>query len=268
MFVDIEIMPTANLRQRIHDRSQPPLPIVPITLPSPELVEIVGFAGAEAVLIDAEHGAIGPETMRAMLAHAQSAGAAAVFRPRSFDAAACRQALDAGAAGVHVSHIDTAEEAGAVVRACRYSPVGQREMSLGRAVQYDASRIPAYVNGANEAQLLVVMIESPLGVQNAAEIAAVAGVDVLHMGTADLTHSLGYALGDPKSKPAIREAVHDVLKAANRHGVAVGIPTDDPTEVAYWSEQGLRYFEMDAPDYVLRHIYAQRLSVFRAAVKS
>jgi 4-hydroxy-2-oxoheptanedioate aldolase len=260
-------MPSTNLRERIHDRTRPPLPIVPITLPVPALVEIVGFAGAEAVLIDAEHGAIGPETMRSMLAHAQSANAAAVFRPRSFDAAACRQALDAGAAGVHVSHVDTAEEAQAVVKACRYAPLGQREMSLGRAVQYDASRIPAYVNAANDSQLLVVMIESPIALENVDAIAAVAGVDVLHMGTADLTHSLGYALGDTKSKPAIREAIHQVIAAANRRGVTVGIPTDAPAEVEYWSGHGVRYFEMDAPDYVLRHTYAERLAAFRSACR-
>ena len=114
-----------RLRQRVADNSKPPLVIVPITLADPAIVEIMGFAGAEAVLLDSEHGMMGPETLRSMLAHAMAANVPAVFRPRSFDAAACRQALDQGAAGVHVPHVDSGDQARAVVNACRYSPLAR-----------------------------------------------------------------------------------------------------------------------------------------------
>src|SRR6185436_3981809 len=114
------------LRHRVADRSAVPLFAVPVTLVDPAIVEIVGFAGSEAVIIDAEHGTIGVETMRLMLAHARSTGIGAIYRPRRFDASLCRQALDMGAAGIHVPHIDTAEEARAVVHACRYPPFGRR----------------------------------------------------------------------------------------------------------------------------------------------
>jgi 4-hydroxy-2-oxoheptanedioate aldolase len=251
-----------DLRQRLRDRLQPPLVIVPVTLPEPAIVEIIGFAGAEAVLIDAEHGTIGPETMRSMLAHARSAGVAAVFRPRSFDAALCRQALDAGASGIHVSHVDTADEARAVVTACRYAPLGEREMSLGRAVDYNVSNISTYVTQANESELLVVMVESPRSLKNVQEIASVPGIDVLHVGTADLSHALGTP-GRPAGGTAIREAVQHVISAADRHGVAVGVPTDAPEAVSFWAAQGVRYFEATAPDYLLREAYAARLEALR-----
>lgn len=257
-------MVETNLRERVRNPALPPLPIVPVTLPAPALVEIIGFAGAEAVLIDAEHGTIGPETMRSMLAHARSAGTAAVYRPCRFDPALCRQALDAGAAGVHVSHVDTPEEARAIVAACRYAPLGQREMSLGRAVDYDVARIPAYVRGANDSQLLVAMIESPRALDNLNAIAAVPGIDVLHVGTADLTHALGFELGDPNSKGPVRDAVRQVIAAAARNGIAAGIPADAPADVEFWAAEGIRYFEMDAPDYVLRQTYAARLQALRA----
>ena len=166
-------METFSLRKRIHDRSKPPLVIFPITLAHPALVEIAGYAGAEAVLLDCEHGMMSPETIRDMLSCASSSGTAAVFRPRSFDPVACRQALDSGAAGVHVSHVDTADEARAAVDACRYAPVGCREMSLGRAVHFKAENLKPYVAQANDDQLLTVMIESLAGVDNVEEIAAV-----------------------------------------------------------------------------------------------
>jgi len=260
-------MPLKNLRQRIRDRSTPPLVIIPVTMPDPAIVEILGFAGVEAVLIDAEHGALCPETMRSMLVHARSSGTAAVYRPRSFNAAECRQALDAGAAGVHVSHVDTADDAQDAVNACRYAPLGEREMSLGRAVDYQVSNIPGYVKQANESELLIVMIESRRALENVDSIAAVPGIDVLHVGTADLSHSLGFTFGQPEGETEIREAIQSVLSAADRHGVAVGVPTDAPQEVAYWAERGVRFFEGIAPDYLLRQTYAARLEALHPALE-
>jgi 2-keto-3-deoxy-L-rhamnonate aldolase RhmA len=255
-------MQLATFRQRVLDLSKPPLVILPVTLADPAVVEIAGFAGAEAVLLDAEHGMIGPETLRSMLAHARSAGVAAVFRPRSFDAAACRQALDAGAAGIHVSHVDNEEQAVAVVRACRYAPLGRREMSLGRAIAYDIRNLASYVSQANDSQLLVVMIESVEGLENAEKIAAVPGIDVIHIGTADLSHDMG--LTGKYEHPGVRAAIERVLRAARKYSVAVGIPTADPKSAAYWAAKGIRYFEADAPDYLLRQVYADQLAALSA----
>ena len=246
------------LRQRIVDTSKPPLVIVPITLADPAVVEIMGFAGAEVVLLDSEHGMMGPEMIRSMLAHAQAAGVAAVFRPRSFDAAACRQALDQGVAGIHVPHVDSADQARAVVNACRYYPLGRREMSLGRAVRYDSANIPSYVAEANDCQLLVIMIESSAGLAKVEEIAAVPGIDVIHLGIADLSHSMG--LTGEYYHPEVNAAVDRVLQVAKGYGVAVGYPTQDPEKVAYWTAKGVRFFEADTPDYSLRRLYADNLA--------
>ena len=245
-----------NLRQRVADRTLPPLVIQPVTLADPALVEIAGFAGIEAVMLDCEHGMIGVESVRLMLAHARAAGIAAVFRPRSFDSAACRQALDQGAAGVHVPHVDSAEKAHEVVAACRYAPLGRREMSLGRAIGYDIVNLPDYVAEANNRQLLVVMIESLRAVENVDEIASVPGIDVLHMGTADLTNDMGITLG--QVNPELPAMVERVLVAGEKHGVAVGFPTEDPEEVTHWTAKGIRYFEADTPDYLLRNVWARR----------
>jgi 4-hydroxy-2-oxoheptanedioate aldolase len=241
------------------------LVVVPVTLADPAIVEIVGFAGAEAILIDAEHGLIGSETLRSMLAHAQSAGVPAVFRPLSFDTAVCRQALDAGAAGIHVSHVDTEAKAVAVVKACRYPPLGRREMSLGRAIDYDFSNFHSYLAQANDCQLLVVMVESLEGVANATKIAAVPGIDVIHIGIADLSHDMG--LSGQYNDPKVLAAVDHVLEAAKPHNVAVGFPTADPRNIAEWAAKGIRYFEVDAPDYLLRNVYAERLAALRDALR-
>jgi 2-keto-3-deoxy-L-rhamnonate aldolase RhmA len=255
-----------KLRQRIHDRSKPPLVIVPITIADPAVVEIAAYAGAEAVLLDCEHGSINPETIRAMISAAKASGTAAVFRPRSFDAAACRQALDAGAAGCHVSHVDTAEEAQAAVDACRYAPLGRREMSLGRAVHYTGENLKPYVEQANDDQLLVVMIETVKAVANVEAIAAVPGIDVLHIGSADLSHDMGHVC--EYDKPQFQSAVDAVLAAAEKNNITVGFPTDDPEMVAKLTAKGMRFFEADTPDWLLREIYADRLGALDAVFKA
>ena len=250
-----------KLRQRVADHSQPPLVILPITLTDPALVEIAGFAGAEAVMLDSEHGMLGPEIIRSMMAHAEAAGVPAVFRPRSFDAASCRQALDQGASGVHVPHVATGAQAQVVVNACRYAPLGHREMSLGRAVRYDGANIPSYIAEANECQLLVVMIESVEGLKSVEQIASVPGIDVIHLGIADLSHSMG--LSGKYQHADVNAAVEHVLKVARAHNVAVGYPTQDPEHVAYWTDRGMRFFEGDTPDFTLREIYTNGLQKLR-----
>jgi 4-hydroxy-2-oxoheptanedioate aldolase len=262
----IQLATQFKLRQRVADLSQPPLVIQPVTLADPALVEIAGFAGIEAVMLDCEHGMIGTETVRSMMAHAYAAGIAPVYRPRSFEPVTCRQALDQGAAGIHIQHIDTAEEAREVVAACRYAPLGCREMSLGRGLGYDISNMRQYVSQANDCLLVTVMIESVTSLENVHEIAAVEGVDVLHMGTADLTHSMGLTFGE--DNPEIGEAIDRVLVAGKAHGVAVGIPTEDPAEVATWAAKGVRYFEADTPDYVLRSHWASREAELKKAFAS
>ena len=255
-----------DLRQRVHDRSKPPLVIQPITLADPALVEIAGFAGIEAVLLDCEHGMIGTETVRSMLAHAKASGTAPVVRPRSFNATACRQALDQGSAGIHVAHVDSADAAQAVVDACRYAPLGKREMSLGRAIDYDIAKLREYVTESNDQLLVVVMIESVEALDNVNEIAAVPGIDVLHIGTADLTHSMGLTLGE--ENPQVAEAIDHVLTVAKKHQVVVGVPTEDADEVASWAAKGIRYFEADTPDYVLRRLWAEREAELRDVLTS
>jgi 2-keto-3-deoxy-L-rhamnonate aldolase RhmA len=224
-------------------------------------VEIVGFAGAEAVLIDTEHGMISTETVRSMMVHARAAGTAPVFRPTRFDPGLCRQALDQGAAGVHVPHIDTAEEARAVVNACRYAPLGRREMSLGRAVEYKGEQIRDYVATADENLLLTIMIESVKGLENVEEIAAVPGIDVIHLGVADLSHDMGHT--GHYDHPEVNAAVDDVLDVAARHNIAVGYPTQDPDQVRDLTAKGMRFFEADTPDYLLREVYAKNLNALR-----
>ena len=139
-------------------------------------------------------------------------------------------------------------------------------MSLGRAIDYDIAKLRKYVTESNDQLLVVVMIESVEALDNVNEIAAVPGIDVLHIGTADLTHSMGLTLGE--GNPQVAEAIDHVLTVAKKHQVAVGVPTEDADEVASWAAKGVRYFEADTPDYVLRRLWAEREAELRDVLTS
>jgi 4-hydroxy-2-oxoheptanedioate aldolase len=130
--------------------------------------------------------------------------------------------LDGGALGIVVPHVDTPEEAKAVVDALRFAPVGHRSVAGGYP-QYGFGTVPVVdaVREMNAATLLVVMIETPRAVENAVRIAAVPGIDVLLMGTNDLSLEMGIPgkLDDPK----LVAALDTVLAACKKHGKWPGL---------------------------------------------
>ncbi|MBT4488986.1 MAG: aldolase, partial [Rhodospirillaceae bacterium] len=102
--------------------------------------------------------------------------------------------LDAGAQGIVVPHVNSAEEARRVADQCRYPPIGHRSMAGGAAIlEYDNLPMAEAAQVINDNILVVVMLESPEAVANADEIAAVEGVDVLLIGTNDLCAEMGIA---------------------------------------------------------------------------
>ena len=131
--------------------------------------------------------------------------------------------LDLGAMGVIVPHVDTREEAQAVVDAVKYAPAGRRGMfDVGRQTGY-GTRMSAqeYVKRANEETLVVVMIESTEGLANVDDILSVDGVDVVQIGSSDLSASMGFR-GD-LAAPQVVAAIDRIVAAARKHGVAPGV---------------------------------------------
>jgi len=178
------------------------------SLASALTTEIVAGSGAGWLLVDGEHS---PNDLRSIMAQLQVAAAfpcEAVVRLPSDDANLIKQALDIGARSLMIPNVRTADQARAIVAAMSYAPGGFRGFSVGhRANAF--GRIAGYHAKAREQQLLAVQIEDETGVANAAEIAAVDGVDVLFVGPGDLSTNMG-AMGNPGARS-------DCLGAQGRH---------------------------------------------------
>ncbi|TIQ10072.1 HpcH/HpaI aldolase/citrate lyase family protein [Mesorhizobium sp.] len=190
------------------------------SLASALTTEVVAGSGAGWLLIDGEHS---PNDLRSIMAQLQVAAAfpcEAVVRLPSDDPNLMKQALDVGARSLMIPNVRTPDQARAIVAAMTYAPGGFRGFSVGhRANAF--GRIAGYHAKAREQQLLAVQIEDAAGVANAAEIAAVDGVDVLFVGPGDLSMNMG-AMGNPGAAH-VQEAIASVRKATAAAGKASGI---------------------------------------------
>lgn len=163
---------------------------------SPVMTEIVAQSGYDVVMIDLEHGPGGVMDALRQLQVIAAHDCAPLVRVTSGDINAIKKAMDIGPAGLMVPNIRSAGQAREVVAACRYGPQGVRGAApaLVRASGY-GRHLQRYLDSVDDGFLLIGQIESGEGVDQVGEIAAVEGLDMLFIGPADLSASLG-GLGD------------------------------------------------------------------------
>jgi 2-keto-3-deoxy-L-rhamnonate aldolase RhmA len=179
-------------------------------------------AGFDFLFIDAEHGAISTPEIAQISIAALGLGVVPIVRICAGAIDEGTRALDNGALGLVVPHVDTPEEARRLVAAFRYAPIGHR--STGGSNPAFGYRPPAAAEASkvlNDALLIVPMIETPLAVENAEPIAAIAGIDALLVGTNDLVLEMG--LPGQLGHERVREAYEKVGAACRRHGKVLGM---------------------------------------------
>jgi 4-hydroxy-2-oxoheptanedioate aldolase len=208
-------------------------------IPHPVAIEVTASAGVDFICIDWEHAQISRERIEDLVRAADVHGVPAMVRVPGHAAESIAAALDAGAAGVLVPRVSTAEQARAAVQATRYPPVGARGVGPGRAAAY-GYRIPDYLAAANKSLLLAIQVETAEGLANIDAIAAVDGVDVIFIGPGDLSVSID-AMG-PAGAKKLNAAIETIAKAATRAGRTVGIFRPSPDDIGTWAQSGIRFF--------------------------
>ena len=189
--------------------------------PSGNLLRAAASAGAEFVVLDQEHTGFGTDTIRELLLAARSTTLMPFVRVPAVEYQLIARVLDVGAMGVMVPMVSSVEQAEAIVAAVRYPPRGRRGFGLMDTADRDPAGAAETMRRAEEAALAIAQIETVEGVEAAAGIAAVDGIDSLWIGQSDLSNSLGVP-GDFEH-PAFHEAVATVREACDRHGKALAI---------------------------------------------
>ena len=191
-------------------------------LRTPNIAMIAAACGFDAVYIDLEHNPTSLETAAGVCVAALGMGITPIARVTSHDPHDATRILDCGAQGVMVPHVQNAAEARAIVEACLYAPKGHRS-AFGSGPQLGYAAIPQaeVCKVLNEQTLLMAMIETPEAVENADAIAAVDGIDVLHIGASDLSTEMG--IPGQYTHERMRAAFETVARAAKGHGKAMGV---------------------------------------------
>lgn len=206
---------------------------------SPLVAEICAGAGLDWLLIDMEHSPNGLESVLAQLQAVAAAAVTAVVRVPIGDVVTIKQVLDLGAQNILVPMVDTAAQAAELVAAVRYPPRGRRGVGSALARSARWNRVEDYLADADRHVSLFVQVETVEGVRNAAEIAAVDGVDGVFVGPSDLAASMG--LLGAQTHPDVVAAVLEAFMAVRGAGKPVGVNAFDPDAAQRYLDEGASF---------------------------
>ena len=217
-----------------------------VMFPSPQIVEMLGHAGFDWVLLDCEHGSLSLADVELMAMAADAVGITPIARPRSNAAPDIQSVMDRGVMGVQVPHVNSAKDARRAVSAVKFGPGAGRGLAAGtRPDNWGlGAKMPDFTAAANEQSLVCVQLEHEAAIRNADEILDVEGIDVFFIGPSDLSQSMGHP-GDPGA-PAVAKAIADARAKIAAAGKLCGMP-GTTENVAALVRDGVRYIYTHLP---------------------
>lgn len=219
--------------------------------------EIAGQAGFDWALIDLEHGLAGDMDALRLLQVLSTTPAAGVVRVPSSDSELIGRVLDFGASAIMAPTINNAEAAECFVRALRYPPEGERGLTASSRASDYGYDFKNYFRDANSKIVGIAQIETAVAVEQADQIAAVPGIDILFIGHSDLSLDLG-CFGSFESKE-MQMAEEQVINACMRHNKIPGMLLKSSMSVDAFQERGFKFFGLGSDLGCLKEGYKKML---------
>ncbi len=199
---------------------------------SPTILEMIGHAGYDFVVIDMEHGPEPIHALRSLLQAIDATPTMNVVRMASQDRTAIKHALDLGALSLYFPFVQNAAEAKLLADACYYPPKGER----GYAKMHRGSRyttIADYPSAVNDELCVIAQLETPTAIANMKAIAETPGITGLFVGPGDLSVTLGH--GGDVTVPAVRNEMEKVGRYCidNKIGLGTVMPTPELVKWAF-----------------------------------
>ncbi|HSS11718.1 MAG TPA: aldolase/citrate lyase family protein [Acidimicrobiales bacterium] len=228
-----------------------------LTTDSESTIQSFGRLGYDYVGIDTQHTVLSDAQAAVLVRRLSDPPFAVIVRVAKNDSALIGRVLDAGADGVIVPMVNTAEEAASAVSACRYPPDGVRSFGpmradLGLDLQQLQERVSCFV-----------MIETSQGLENVHEICAVPGLAGVYIGPADLSIGLGLNPMLAFSSDQLEEPVKRIEAACSKFDVVMGAHSLNGTNAARWASRGARLVSLGADSVMFATIAAQELETAR-----
>lgn len=205
----------------------------------PGVMTMLATAGFDYVYIDMEHSSFSIETVADMMAAAKATDMMAFVRTPGLGRLELQRPLDAGADGLLIPQVQTADEVRQIVAYMKYYPNGERGMALRRAHSSFAKQPAAqYMTHANEESMVIIQLESKVAMRDIEQLVSVPGVDAAFIGPADLSQS--YGKPGQSDDPEIMADLTNFIAACNKYGVAPGIHVYDMKVAKKWIDAGMR----------------------------
>ncbi|WP_130861601.1 HpcH/HpaI aldolase family protein [Bacilliculturomica massiliensis] len=207
---------------------------------APEITEILGYAGFDFVVLDAEHGGLYPGLLEGQIRAAECGDTAAFVRVPSFQRQDILKALDRGASGILVPMVNTRADAEQVISHALYTPKGNRGLTFSsRAAHYNV-RVDQelHLRSSNDELLIMVQIETMEAVENLDEILAVEDVDLVFIGPSDLSQSMG--MPGQTGNPEVQKTIRLIIEKAHKAGKKTGIFTSTVEATKKWMDEGVQ----------------------------
>ncbi len=232
-----------------------------VNTPAGGLIEIMGHAGLDFVVLDTEHGPLSIETCEDLLRSASSAGMSSIIRILANEPTLAQRALDIGAGGIQVPQVQSRSDAQLAVQGAKYAPLGLRGLSpFVRAGQYGAG-IVGMTERANQETMVVAHIEGHSAVKAVDEILGVEGLDVIFLGPFDLSLSLG--VPGQVEHPRVMEMMRSVAEKTHSAGKALGAFAKDVQGAKKLMDLGARYLVYGVDVGVYLDAWQERVSALK-----
>lgn len=236
---------------------------------SPGLIELFGLAGFDFLIVDAEHSNFSHADIETMIRTCELVGMSSIIRTQDASEANILHALDSGASGVQVPSLRDPEQVRELIYRSKYHPIGGRGWAPGcRAADYAFGNADEYVARANRDTLISVHVENKQMVDRIEALCAVEHLDVLFIGTGDLSQSLGHP--GKANHPEVQAAVDKVIEAGVRHGKHLGAVATNPEQLCDYLRRGVKYIAWQSDLVIYKNALkaaAATFNEFRAGTK-
>lgn len=220
-------------------------------LASPSVMNAIGHAGLDFVIIDMEHGPMSFETAESQIYATESSGCTPIIRLGEGNELTILHALEIGVKALLVSHVSTAQEALRIVQATKYFPEGNRGLSpFTRNHGYSDIELAPKLRYANDQLFVGILVEGEEGIRNLEEIAQVPGLDLIYLGLYDISQAVG--IPGELTHPKVLKLVKECVKLIEAHRRVAGSIAWDKNYLQFLFESGFRFISYRVDCAILR----------------
>jgi 4-hydroxy-2-oxoheptanedioate aldolase len=234
---------------------------------APHTIALCAAQGWDYVIMDTEHNDYDYQTLANSMLVAKYEQMDAYVRVPDKLYFQMAQMLDIGAEGLVLPQVETQDKAEHIIRSTKYSPVGQRGVSISNTVtRYRDYEVETYTQWANKQLMTIVMIESEKGVSNVDDIVSTQGVDAVMIGPSDMSQDMG--IPGQIDHPKMQQAFDKIIESCDKHGVAPGIHVNKIEDVNNCIDKGMRFITYNYDINFLKEASKDALQALHSLINS